>query len=146
MAIIETILSGGIKPIFQGIGGLAKDIREAITGEAILDPNKKAELEAKAMEIEFMSVKAQTDINLEEAKNPNVFVSGWRPFIGWVCGLSLAWQFMGNPIFDWVVKLAGKNITPPAIDTGSLITILMALLGLGGLRTFEKVKDSQRKH
>lgn len=146
MAIIETILSGGIKPIFQGIGGLAKDIREAITGEAILDPNKKAELEAKAMEIEFMSVKAQTDINLEEAKNPNVFVSGWRPFIGWVCGLSLAWQFMGNPIFDWVVKLAGKNITPPVIDTGSLITILMALLGLGGLRTFEKVKDSQRKH
>jgi len=146
MAIIETILAGGIKPVFQGIGGLAKDIREAITGEAILDPNKKAELEAKAMEIEFAAMKAQTDINLEEAKNPNLFVSGWRPFIGWVCGSALAWQFIGNPIFDWGVKLAGKNISPPVIDTGSLITILMALLGLGGLRTFEKYKSSQSNH
>lgn len=146
MAIIETILAGGIKPIFQGIGGLAKDIREAITGEAILDPTKKAELEAKAMEIEFAAVKAQTDINLEEAKNPNIFVSGWRPFIGWVCGLALGWQFIGNPVFEWVVKLAGKNVIPPAIDSGSLITVLMALLGLGGLRTFEKVKSSQSNH
>ena len=146
MAIIETILAGGIKPVFEGIGGLAKDIREALTGEAILDPNKKAELEAKAMEIEFAAVKAQTDINLEEAKNPKIFVSGWRPFIGWVCGSALAWQFIGNPIFDWGVKLAGKSITPPMIDTGSLITILMALLGLGGLRTFEKYKSSQSNH
>ena len=146
MAIIETILSGGIKPVFEGIGGLAKDIREALTGEAILDPNKKAELEAKAMEIEFAAVKAQTDINLEEAKNPKIFVSGWRPFIGWVCGSALAWQFIGNPVFEWGVKLAGKSITPPMIDTGSLITILMALLGLGGLRTFEKHKSSQSNH
>jgi len=146
MAIIETILSGGIKPVFEGIGGLAKDIREALTGEAILDPNKKAELEAKATEIEFAAVKAQTDINLEEAKNTNIFVSGWRPFIGWVCGSALAWQFIGNPVFEWGVKLAGKSITPPMIDTGSLITILMALLGLGGLRTFEKYKSSQSNH
>ena len=146
MAIIETLLAGGIKPIFEGIGGLAKDIRAAITGKEVLDPTKLAELEAKAMEIEFMSVKAQTDINLEEAKNPNLFVSGWRPFIGWVCGSALAWQFIGNPLFDWVVKLTGKVIAPPSIDTGSLVTILMALLGLGGLRTFEKYKNSQSNH
>lgn len=146
MAIIETILAGGIKPIFQGIGGLAKDIRAAITGREVLDPTKLAELEAKAMEIEFAATKAQTDINLEEAKHPNIFVSGARPFIMWVCGVALAWQFIGNPIFDWIVKLSGKVITPPVIDTGSLTTILMALLGLGGLRTFEKYKGSQSNH
>lgn len=146
MDIIGTILSGGVKPVLEGIGGLAKDIRAAITGKEIIDPTKLAELEQKAMEIEYMSVKAQTDINLEEAKNPNIFVAGWRPFIGWVCGFALGWQFIGNPIFDWVVKICGKNIVAPTIDTGSLITILMALLGLGGLRTFEKVKESQGNH
>ncbi|MFA5152357.1 MAG: hypothetical protein WC554_07365, partial [Clostridia bacterium] len=61
-------------------------------------------------------------------------------------GSALAWQFIGNPVFEWGVKLAGKSITPPMIDTGSLITILMALLGLGGLRTFEKYKSSQSNH
>ena len=146
MAIIEMLLSGAGKGIFEGIGSLAKDVRAAITGESIIDPNKKAELESKLLEIEFATTKAQTDINLEEAKSTNMFVSGWRPFIGWVCGLALAWQFIGSPIFDWIVKLTGKNIIPPQIDTGSLMTILMALLGLGGMRTFEKFKSSQNNH
>jgi len=143
MDIIGTVLSGGIKPIFEGIGSLAKDIRQAITGE--ISPEKKAEIEQRAMEIEYAATKAQTDINLEEAKNPNLFVSGWRPFVGWICGLSLGWQFI-NPIFEWVVKLAGKNIAAPNIDTGSLITVLFAMLGLGGLRTYEKVKNAQENH
>src|SRR5574343_306482 len=141
MDIIGTVLSGGIKPIFEGIGSLAKDIRQAITGE--ISPEKKAEIEQRAMEIEFAATKAQTDINLEEARNPNLFVSGWRPFVGWTCGFSLGWQFIGNPIFDWIVKLTGKNIAAPALDTGSLITVLFALLGLGGLRTYEKNKEVQ---
>ncbi|HOS60199.1 MAG TPA: 3TM-type holin [Syntrophorhabdaceae bacterium] len=144
MDIIGTVLSGGIKRIFEGIGSLAKDIRQAITGE--ISPEKKAEIEQRAMEIEYAATKAQTDINLEEAKNQNLFVSGWRPFVGWICGLSLGWQFIGNPIFDWVVKLAGKNIAAPNIDTGSLITVLFAMLGLGGLRTYEKVKNAQENH
>lgn len=146
MSIITDLVSGGASGIFKGIGELAKDIREAWTGESIIDPNKKAEIEMKLLELEYSVTKAQTDINLEEAKNPNIFVSGARPFIMWVCGVALAWQFIGNPIFDWVVKLSGKVITPPVIDSGSLITILMALLGLGGLRTFEKYKGSQSNH
>lgn len=144
MDIISTVLSGGVKPIFEGIGGLAKDIRQAITGE--ISAEKKAEIEQRAMEIEFAATKAQTDINLEEAKNPNIFVSGWRPFIGWICGVSLGWQFIGSPIFEWVIKITGKDITAPALDTGNLITILFALLGLGGMRTYEKTKEVQERH
>jgi hypothetical protein len=148
MSIISDIISGGvsggISSIFGAIGTLAKDIRQAITGE--ISPEKKAEMETKLLELEFMSAKAQTDINLEEAKNPNLFVSGWRPAVGWVCAFSLAWQFIGNPIFDWIIKLMGKNIVAPVLDTGSLITVLFALLGLGGLRTYEKTKDSTGKH
>ena len=137
-------VSGGIQGIFGAIGSLAKDIRSAITGE--ISPEKKAEIEAKLLEMEFMSTKAQTDINLEEAKNPNMFVSGARPFIMWVCGFALAWQFIGSPIFEWVVKLSGSNITPPVIDTGGLVTVLMALLGLSGLRTYEKFNGVQGNH
>ena len=146
MAIIETLIAGGVKPVFEGIGGLAKDIRAAITGKEILDPTKLAELESKAMEIEFAATKAQTDINLEEAKNPNLFVSGWRPYIGWVCGTALLWQMMGSSIFEWVVKICGKDLQPPTMDTAGLISILIALLGLGGYRTVEKLKGSQSNH
>lgn len=146
MSFLTDLAAGAASGLFGSIGEFAKDIREAITGKSILDPNKQAELEQKAMEIEFAVTKAQTDINLEEAKNPNIFVSGWRPFVGWCCGFSLAWQFIGSPIFEWVVKLTGKNIVAPALDTGSLITVLFALLGLGGLRTYEKTKDTQDKH
>jgi hypothetical protein len=144
MDIIGTVLSGGIKPIFEGIGSLAKDIRQAITGE--ISPEKKAEIEQKAMEIEFATTKAQTDINLEEAKHPSIFVAGWRPFVGWVCGFSLGWQFIGSPIFEWIIKIADKNVSAPEMDTGSLITVLFALLGLGGMRTYEKTKEVQERH
>jgi hypothetical protein len=144
MDIIGTVLSGGIKPIFEGIGSLAKDIRQAITGE--ISPEKKAEIEQKAMEIEFATTKAQTDINLEEAKHPSIFVAGWRPFVGWVCGFSLGWQFIGSPIFEWIIKIADKNVSAPEMDTGSLITVLFALLGLGGMRTYEKAKSVQENH
>ena len=148
MSIISDIVaggvSGGIGSIFSAIGTLAKDIRQAITGE--ISPEKKAEMESKLLELEFMSSKAQTDINLEEARNPNMFVSGWRPFVGWICGFSLGWQFIGSPIFEWIIKLSGKNIVAPTLDTGSLITVLFALLGLGGLRTYEKTKETQNNH
>jgi hypothetical protein len=146
MSILSDLAAGAASGLFSSIGSFAKDIREAITGKSILDPNKQAELESKAMEIEYAVIKAQTDINLEEAKNPNLFVSGWRPFVGWTCGFALGWQFIGSPIFEWVIKLMGKNIVAPTLDTNSLITILFALLGLGGMRTYEKTKEAQGNH
>lgn len=153
MSWLTDIFSGSGQGILKGIGDAAKGIREAITGEAILDPNKSAEIKLKLVEIEskiseftYLLMKGQIEINLEEAKNPNLFVSGWRPFIGWTCGFSLWWQFIFSPIFEWVVKLMGKNIVSPVLDTTSLLTILMAMLGLGGMRTFEKYKGTQNNH
>jgi hypothetical protein len=141
MSIISDIFSGGASGLLTSVGQFAKDIRQAITGE--LSPEKKAELEQRAMEIEYLLTKAQTDIDLEEAKNPNLFVSGWRPAVGWVCAFALAWQFIFSSIFEWVVKLLKVNVVAPTLDTGSLITILFALLGLGGMRSYEKVKNAE---
>lgn len=143
MSFITDIVSGGAKGLFEGIGSLAKDIRIAITGK---DPVKMAEIEAKLLEMEFVAQKAQTDINLEEAKNPNLFVSGARPFIMWVCGFAIAWTFIGHPLFIWVAKIAGSTLQPPVLNTDGLITLVMSLLGLGSLRTFEKIKGVQDQH
>jgi len=143
MSIISEVLSGGAEGLLKGIGSLAKDIRTAITGE---DPTKKAEIEAKLLELEFMAEKAQTDINLEEAKHPNLFVAGWRPFIGWVCGLGVFYHFIGFSLLEWVVKTFHLDIVPPTLNTEGLMSLVIALLGMGGLRTFEKVKGVESKH
>lgn len=142
MAFLETLFSGGVGAVLSGVGNLAKDIRVAITGK---DPIKEAEVNAKLLELEFLAEKAQTDINLAEASNPNLFVSGWRPFIGWICGVGLFYHFIGFSVFQWAIALWKLDVTAPVLDTGGLMSLVLAMLGMGGLRTFEKVKGVVNK-
>ena len=84
---------------------------------------------------------AQIEVNKEEAQHRTIFVAGWRPFIGWVCGIALAWHFVGVPVTIFFIAWAGAEVPElPAFDMNSLMTVLMGMLGLGGLRTFEKMK------
>jgi hypothetical protein len=84
---------------------------------------------------------AQIELNKEESKNRNVFVSGWRPFVGWVCAIALAYNFIVRDLMAWVILNTGEAITlPPALAMEHLMTILLGMLGLGGLRTYEKQK------
>lgn len=84
---------------------------------------------------------AQVSINKEEAKHRSIFVSGWRPFVGWTCGVALAYHFVLSPLILFGVTVAGVEIPDlPEFDMGSLMTVLMGMLGLGGLRTYEKQK------
>lgn len=84
---------------------------------------------------------AQIEVNKVEAASRSVWVSGWRPFIGWVCGVALAWHFVGVPVTIFFIAWAGAEVPElPAFDMNSLMTVLMGMLGLGGLRTFEKMK------
>lgn len=131
--------------VLSGIGTLAKDIRTAITGEAPLDPNKRAEIELKLIELETNLQTAQAKINEVEAASPNIFVSGWRPAIGWICGISLFVYFIVNPIGGWAYLLyTGKTVLLPALDVEALFSLVVAMLGLGGYRTFERIKGVQR--
>ena len=104
-------------------GGLAWEIREAIKGKE-LDPEKLIEL--------------QTKINAVEAQHRTLFVAGWRPFIGWICGVALAYNFV---VRDLIIWLTPTFETPPALQMDHLMTVLLGMLGLGGLRTYEKIKD-----
>ena len=117
-----------------------------LIGKAIPDKNKRMELEAsiKAQMIDLQ--KAQTDINLEQAKHPSIFVSGSRPAILWICALGLAWQFFLAPLMNWAVVISGSTIQPPVINTEGLMTLTLSLLGLGGLRTAEKWKGVARNN
>ncbi len=83
---------------------------------------------------------AQINVNQEEAKSSNVFVAGWRPAIGWICGLAFAWEFVVMPILAFISAAFGHTIPVPVFDGSTMITVLMGMLGLGGLRTFEKIK------
>ena len=83
----------------------------------------------------------QAETNKEEATHRSVWVAGWRPFIGWVCGVALAWHFVLSPVIIFLAAWFNVVLpTLPVFDMGSLMTVLMGMLGLGGLRTFEKTK------
>jgi hypothetical protein len=82
---------------------------------------------------ELAQITGQLEINKVEAANPSVFVSGWRPFIGWICGTGLGYQFLVYPI---LVAFEPKIVQ---LDMGTLITLLGGLLGLGTMRTVEKL-------
>ena len=85
--------------------------------------------------------KGQLAINAEEAKSKNIFVSGWRPSVGWCCSLALFAHFLVFPTMDVVTAYMGiEAVTYPAFDMDSLMTVLLGLLGLGGMRSFEKYK------
>lgn len=83
---------------------------------------------------------AQSDIDKIEAGSASLFVSGWRPAVGWVCAAGVACIFIVSPIFTWLSSLVGHPTPFPVLDTGSLTTLLFALLGMGTLRTVDKVK------
>ena len=82
---------------------------------------------------------AQTEVNKVEAST-DTFRGGWRPFIGWICGLGLGIQFIISPLFTWVSLLLGYNVIFPILDSEVLMTLLFGMLGLGTLRTTEKLK------
>ncbi len=95
----------------------------------------------KELEAEFQLKLQQLVINAEEAKNGSVFVSGWRPFVGWVCGSALAYNYIAMPFIVWITK----NFYPqapamPVLDMGELMTLLIGMLGIGFMRSWDKVK------
>jgi len=89
--------------------------------------------------------KGQLAINAEEAKSKNIFVSGWRPSVGWCCSLALFAHFLVFPTMDVVTAYMGIEAVPyPVFDMDSLMTVLLGLLGLGGMRSYEKAKGVTR--
>lgn len=84
--------------------------------------------------------KGQIAVNQVEAQNTNLFVSGWRPFIGWVCGAAFAYYYILQPFLAFLLSALGHKVELPSFDADTLSTVLYGMLGLGTLRTIEKTK------
>ena len=111
----------------------------------IEDKDQKAAL---AHEIATMSSKhaqqlalAQISVNAAEAASGSWFKGGWRPCVGYICALAFGWHFVGQPVTIFVLTVSGTEVPPlPEFDMGTLLTVLGGMLGIGGLRTYEKQK------
>lgn len=118
-------------------------------GKTLIDrffPDKEAARAAEAeflklaMDGELKQVIAQLEINAREAAHPSVWVAGWRPFFGWVGGTAFAYVGVFQPLIAWIASIRGWPV-PPDIDTEFLWVVVSGLLGIGGLRTFEKTRN-----
>jgi hypothetical protein len=113
------------------------------------DPAQQAAAKLELMKLqqngELAQITGQMEINKVEAASSSIFVSGWRPSIGWVCGAGFAVQFVIGPLAEWGSTLAGHPVKFPQMDTGTMMPLLLGMLGLGGLRTAEKLADKAAK-
>ena len=125
----------GIGSIIEGVGKIADDL---ITSD---EERARTDLLLKKVEAEW--VRGQLDVNKTEAEHKSIFVAGWRPAIGWVGAAAMAYQFLLYPLLTWVVALAGSDITPPELgDTEALYPIILGMLGIGGMRSFDKSRGT----
>mgnify|MGYP001572792387 CR=1 FL=1 len=105
----------------------------------------KSEQERAQLAAAVALVQGQLSINQAEATNPSVFVSGWRPAIGWVCGAACAWNWLGLPIARMAADYAGHPLPIAQADLTDMLPVLMGMLGLGGLRSLEKINGVAAK-
>lgn len=124
---------------------MSLDPLTAVTDLATAAINKiwpdKSQQEKDQLAAAVVLVQGQIDTNKVEAANPNVFVSGWRPFIGWVCGTALLYTYLVYPTLTWALAIWKPEIQAPKLGNDSMLYELLAgMLGMSGLRTFEKLK------
>lgn len=129
---------------FLGIGSVIESVGK-VAGDLITTDKERMELALREKELDQRLNMGQIAVNSSEALHSSVFVAGWRPFIGWVCGCGFLYQYIVRPLLPWTLTVAGVSDVPalPALD-GSLMELTIGMLGLGALRTFEKSKGVAR--
>ena len=131
--MLGNLLKDALGPILDGVLRFIPDKNERARAQEQFEGQMLAAMTA--------IVQGQLEINKEQAKHSSVFVAGARPFIMWVCGVALLWQFLLEPMATWsLLAFATPDTIPPfpELDIGPLMTLLLGMLGLGGLRTYEK--------
>lgn len=132
MSILSSlpILSDVLEPVLDRFFPNKEEARKAQADieRALIDNAQQLQIE-------------QTQINKVEAAHRSVFVAGWRPSIGWVCSAALGYQFIISPLLNYgLAVFSPETPIPPKLDMGDLMTLLTGMLGLGGLRTVEKLQ------
>lgn len=132
MGLLSTVFGGGVAEPVKAVGSILDDL--------FTSDEERLDKQEALLRLAQRPGLVQAEINKVEAQHRSVFVAGWRPFIGWVCGAALAYSFILRDLVAWTIAAGGHAVAPPPeLAMEHLITILMALLGLGGYRTFEKL-------
>ena len=127
------------------LGNILKEVTSPITDivkEVVVDKDKRNELDFKVQELideadqrYHEQMMGQIEVNKVEAAHPSIFVAGWRPFIGWVGGVSIAYTFLVSPFANQIAKWSGYSGEMVALDTASLMVLITGMLGIGGMRS-----------
>ena len=133
----------GIGAIIDSVGKVASDL--------ITTDKERIELELEGRRIDQATDLAQMEVNKTEAQNQNLFVAGWRPAVGWVGAAAMAYQFLLYPLLVWswtwmqAEQIVPQDVKPPPmLDTEALWVILSGMLGIAGMRSFEKTRGVAR--
>ena len=128
--------------IAESVIGVAGKVLDKFVEDKDLKTKLSHELKSQIVSLDL----AQAQTNLEQAKHPSIFVAGARPAIMWICAFGLGWQFVFQPVAVWAIALSGADVILPVIETEGLMSLTLALLGLGGMRSYEKSKGIQRNN
>ena len=128
--------------LVDSVVGVAGKVLDKFVEDKDLKTKLNAELKSQMIQLDL----AQAQANIEQAKHPSVFVSGARPSIMWICAFALAWQYILAPLARWAIVLWYPLVTLPSLQTEELTGLIMALLGLGGMRSAEKWKGVAREN
>jgi|TARA_R100000773_G_scaffold10247_2_gene9499 hypothetical protein len=119
-------------------------VADKVLSKFVTDKNLKLQLEHELKTELHKANLAQIEVNKEQAKHSSIFVSGARPAIMWVACFGLLWSYFLAPILNWIIIVSGSQVPLPEIQTEGLLTLTLSLLGLGGMRTYEKMKGVAR--
>jgi len=133
--------------VFGSVMPLVKDVFNRAFPDKAEAAKAEMDFQLKLQESLAQLDLAQLEVNKAEASSTSIFVAGWRPFIGWTCGVGVAYNYVVMPFMIYLISLYALNhdvkLPPlPALDIGQLITLLVGMLGMSGLRTVEKVKNA----
>lgn len=131
MGWFSQLIGGGVAEPIEAIGTAVDKI--------FTSDEERAKAQAVLLKIRENRHILQAELNLQESKHRSVWVAGWRPALGWTCAAGLSVPFIWNPILQWITGAPG-----PELPTGALMELVILMLGLGGLRSFEKVKGVTR--
>jgi hypothetical protein len=152
-AVLSNLLAGGVGNALDGVSKVINSIRGKSPEDAAkLEELKNkyaidlinAQLEDRKLTLE--QYQQQTEVNKVEAASQSLFVAGWRPYIGWVCGSALCFQFILRPLIAWGTQLAHGTAVPPSLDMSDLFTLLFGMLGMGAMRTVDKMNGKGNGH